>query len=59
MGIYIPKIEKPKNCAVCPYNSSDLYCLLNRNILIDRDDFYIGNKCPIIEVKDNILIEER
>jgi len=57
MGIYIPNIKKPKNCAKCPCNSSDLYCLLDRNIIIDRDDFYIGEKCPIIEIKDNILAE--
>lgn len=51
MSILIKGMNKPKNCHVCEFNSSDCFCKLNHGG-IDRDDWSCDEPCPIIEVSD-------
>lgn len=49
MSILINGINKPKNCRVCDFNSSDCFCKINHG-KIDRDFWDCDNPCPIVEV---------
>lgn len=49
MSILINGINKPKNCRVCDFNSSDCFCKINHG-KIDRDFWTCDKTCPIVEV---------
>lgn len=49
MSILINGINKPKNCRVCDFNSSDCFCKINHG-KIDRDFWDCDKPCPIVEV---------
>ena len=61
MGIYIPNMEKPKNCFACSFNDG-IFCALIDN---DTDAFIKDNPtevatktlldCPIIEIDDELF----
>ncbi len=47
MTVIINGMEKPENCACCPFNPSDLFCSINHGE-IDRDDWTNNKGCPIL-----------
>lgn len=49
MSVFIKGFDKPKNCRVCDFNSSDCFCKINHG-KIDRDFWDCENPCPIVEV---------
>lgn len=49
MSVFIKGFDKPKNCRVCDFNSSDCFCKINHG-KIDRDFWDCDKECPIVEV---------
>lgn len=49
MSVFIKGMDKPKNCRVCDFNSSDCFCKINHG-KIDRDFWDCDKECPIVEV---------
>ena len=49
MSVLIKGFDKPKNCRVCDFNSSDCFCKINHG-KIDRDFWDCDKECPIFEV---------
>lgn len=49
MSVLVKGFDKPKNCRVCDFNSSDCFCKINHG-KIDRDFWDCDKECPIVEV---------
>ena len=49
MSVLVKGFDKPKNCRVCDFNSSDCFCKINHG-KIDRDDWTCDKECPLVEV---------
>lgn len=51
MGIYMPNIEKPKQCAGCQFEVIDTTgyprCVVMRKMVVDGNLF---NRCPLVEI---------
>lgn len=64
MGIYIPNMEKPKDCRKCPrrIQYDDGWSVRNKCLELNRDiDYEYGdlvvmqNDCPLIEIDDELF----
>lgn len=51
--LIIKGLQRPKSCASCWFNRSDLYCDITKGT-IDRDDFSCDKECPIMEEEDTL-----
>lgn len=53
MGVYIPGIQMPKSCGMCPcilYGMGDIFCCITKERVLDvRKQL---DNCPLIEVAE-------